>query len=399
MGGAEGYQGGSTFKAFVAAAALENEMGAYGVFDAKARMSFAGETFKSCDGPFKQKKWDVVNASPSGRMNMFRGVQSSVNTYFAQLIQAVGVCDSVKMAKRLGLEMSMGGDLVKKYHAIPSFTLGAVEVTPLSLVEAYATFANRGVHCEPLILKSVEDRAGNQLEVPDANCKRVLDKGVADAMNRIFQGPYTGGTARSAQVPGVQMAGKTGTVPDNRAIWTVGYTPELAAAAMISYDSHPDFKKFWKSRPSYLRNTRLPASGTYLSGFSGGDAGNRLLRPAFAAAIKAYPKTRFKAPPESVLRGKWLNVPSCVELSVAACRRALDRAGFSSHLSEVESPEPKGTVLGTDPSGKAPKLSSIAILISDGKGEPPDPEAEEDGQPTQPTRPGRQPLPPTKPRR
>ena len=384
MGGAEGYQGGSTFKAFVAAAALENEMGAYGVFDARARMSFGGETFKSCDGPFTQRKWDVVNASPSGRMNMFRGVTSSVNTYFAQLIQAVGVCESVKMAKRLGLEMSMGGDLVKKYGAIPSFTLGAVEVTPLSLIEAYGTFANRGVHCEPVILKSITDREGTKYKVPSANCKRVLDKGVADAMNKIFQGPYTGGTARSARVPGVQMAGKTGTVPKNRAIWTVGYTPELVAASMISYDSHKDYKKFWKSRPSFLRNIRLPASGTYLSGFSGGDAGNRLLRPAFAAAIKAYPKTKFKKPPESVLRGKWLSVPSCTGMSVGGCRGALGRAGFSSHLDEVESPEPKGTVLGTDPAGKAPKLSSVAIKVSDGKGKQPEEEEPDDENPATP---------------
>ena len=389
MGGAEGYQGGSTFKAFVAAAALENEMGAYGVFDAKARMSFGGETFKSCDGPFKQKKWDVVNASPSGKMNMFKGVTSSVNTYFAQLIQAVGVCESVKMAKRLGLEMSMGGDLVKKYGAIPSFTLGAVEVTPLSLIEAYGTLANRGKHCEPLILKSITDRAGNEYKVPSANCKQVLDKGVADAMNKIFQGPYTGGTARTARVPGVQMAGKTGTVPKNRAIWTVGYTPELVAASMISYDSHKDYKKFWKARPSFLRNVRLPASGTYLSGFSGGDAGNRLLRPAFAAAIKAYPKTKFRNPPESVLRGKWLSVPGCKGMSVGGCRKALERAGFSSHLDEVESPEPKGTVLGTDPSGKAPKLSSVAIKVSDGKGKKPEEKKEPEVEPPEgPAEPG-----------
>jgi membrane carboxypeptidase/penicillin-binding protein len=180
------------------------------------------------------------------------------------------------------------------------------------------------------------------------------------------------------------MAGKTGTVPKNRAIWTVGYTPELVAASMISYDSHKDYKKFWKSRPSFLRNIRLPASGTYLSGFSGGDAGNRLLRPAFAAAIKAYPKTKFKKPPESVLRGKWLSVPSCTGMSVGGCRGALARAGFSSHLDEVESPEPKGTVLGTDPAGKAPKLSSVAIKVSDGKGKQPEEEEPDDENPATP---------------
>ena len=368
MGGADGYQGGSTFKAFVAAAALEEGMGAYGKFNAKARMSFGGEVFKSCDGRFTQKEWDVVNASPSGKMNLFDGVRNSVNTYFAQLIQAVGVCESVKMAKRLGLEMSMGKDLVKEYHAIPSFTLGAVEVTPLSLVEAYATFANRGVRCQPVILKSIKTRDGTELEVPGANCKRVVSKAVADAMNKIFQGPYNGGTATRAKVPGVQMAGKTGTVPDNRAIWTVGYTPELAAAAVISYDSNPKYRKFWDRRPSYLRYTRLPASGTFLTGFSGGDAGQRLLRPAFATAIKAYPKTRFKNPPESVLRGEWRSVPGCKGMSLAGCRSVLARAGFASYVDKVKSKAKKGTVLGTDPSGRAPKLSAIAIRVSDGKG-------------------------------
>jgi len=376
MGGADGYQGGSTFKAFVAAAALENGMGAYGKFDAKARMSFAGETFRSCDGPFRQKKWDVVNASPSGKMDLFSGVKNSVNTYFAQLIKAVGVCDAVKMAKRLGLEMSMGKDLVKSYHAIPSFTLGAVEVTPLSLVEAYATFANRGVHCEPVILKSIKNRDGSKREVPSANCKRVLSAGVADAMNKIFQGPYNGGTARRAKVPGVQMAGKTGTVPDNRAIWTVGYTPELAAAAMISYDSNPKYRKFWNSRPSYLRYTRLPASGTFLTGFSGGDAGQRLLRPAFATAIQEYPDTRFRNPPASVLRGEWVGVPSCRGMSVAGCRAALARAGFSSYVDQVESSAKKGTVVGTSPSGSAPKLSAIGIRVSDGSKKPDEPKAD-----------------------
>ncbi|MEA5052106.1 MAG: transglycosylase domain-containing protein [Propionicimonas sp.] len=388
MGGADGYQGGSTFKAFVAAAALENGMGAYGVFDAKQRMTFDGQTFKNCQGPFKQRKWTVVNAGGTGKNNLFSGVKNSVNTYFAQLIKAVGVCEAVTMAKRLGLEMSMGSDLVKRYGSIPSFTLGAVEVTPLSMIEAYGTFANRGVHCEPVILKSIKLRDGQRLEVPSANCKRVLSAGVADAMNRIFQGPYNGGTATRAKVRGVQMAGKTGTVPDNKAIWTVGYTPELVAAAMISYDNNKKYQKFWNRRPSYLRYTTLPKSGTYLTGFSGGDAGQRLLKPAFAAAIKKYDRTRFHSPPESVLRGQWRAVPACTGMSVQACRSRLERAGFSSYLDEVDSAAAKGTVVGLDPSGKAPKLSSIAIKVSNGKKkeEPDKPKPDSDKPATEPPR-------------
>ena len=366
MGGADGYQGGSTFKAFVAAAALEAGMGAYGVYNAKSRMTFDGETFRNCEGPFKQKEWTVVNAGGSGRNNLFSGVKNSVNTYFAQLIQAVGVCNAVKMAERLGLQTSMGMDLVKQYGSIPSFTLGAVEVTPLSLVSAYSTFANRGVHCQPVILKSIKMLDGTSLEVPSADCTRVLSTGVADAMNEIFQGPYNGGTATGAKVPGVQMAGKTGTVPDNKAIWTIGYTPQLAAGAVISYDSNPTYKKFWDGRPSYLRHTRLPASGTYLTGFSGGDAGRKLLRPAFAAAIKHYDRTLFHPAPESVLRGEWQAVPSCRGVGVGTCRAILEAAGFTSFVDSVDSRARKGTIVGLSPSGRAPKQSAIAIKVSNG---------------------------------
>ncbi len=376
MGGADGYQGGSTFKAFVAAAALEAGMGAYGTINAKAHMNFKGEIFKSCNGSVKlNKDWEVDNASPSGRMNMFAGTKNSVNTYYVQLEQQVGVCESVKMAKRVGLEMSMPGrDIVKENHAYPSFTLGAVEVTPLSMVEAYGTFAARGIHCEPIILKSIKGKDGTPYEVPDAGCKRVISEDVADAMNKIFQGPYNGGTATQARVWGVQMAGKTGTVPKNKAVWTVGYTPELVGAAVISYDNHKKYRKFWRGKPSFLRYVKLPASGRWLSGFSGNNAGANLLKPAFASAIRDLPKTRFKEPPASVLQGKRVSIPSCAGMSADSCASVLRKAGFTTYKFQVESDKPKGTFVGTSPSGSAPKFSQIGLMISKGPKKKPEPE-------------------------
>ena len=43
-------------------------------------------------------------------------------------------------------------DIVDYYQHTPSFTLGSVEVSPLSMAEAYATFAARGIHCNPIII-------------------------------------------------------------------------------------------------------------------------------------------------------------------------------------------------------------------------------------------------------
>ena len=373
MGGTEGFQGGSTFKAFVAAAALEQGMGAYGKYKAPGRIDMTDATFKSCDGPYTLVgKWPVSGGAGGAAIDMFTGVTRSVNTYFAQLIQAAGVCESVEMADRLGLEMGQskpGRPDILSFHDSPAFTLGAVEVSPLSLVSAYATFANRGMRCGPNIIASIETRSGVEIEPPRIKCKRAIPKDVADAINKIFQGPMNSGTARPARVPGVQMAGKTGTVDGNKAIWTIGYTPELAAGAVISYDSNPTWKSFWKPRKNNISGAYMKHSKRYLQAASGGVTGGQLLRPAFAYAIKnleGYQGTKFKEPPASILRGEQVSIPSCSGSSVKECKKKIEKAGFAAYTVNVKSDAAKGTLVGTSPSGKASKGSGIAIQISKG---------------------------------
>ncbi len=367
MGGTDGYQGGSTFKGFVVAAALKNGMGANITFDAKSTMAFKGKTFQSCSGPITVRDdWNVSGGG--GRMNLYTGAAKSVNTYFVQLESAgTNLCEATRIAKAVGLAPSIKRyDLVKYYSQIPSFTLGAVEVSPISLVNAYATFANRGVRCDPVILKSIKTREGGSVAVPDANCRQVLDAKVADGVNRILQGPWNFGTLRSVgEPPGYNLAGKTGTVSSNKAIWTMGYTPELVGGAMISYSNDPRFRKFWKARGKrFLSNIRLPFSGHYIQGF-GADVGRNIFKPAFATAIKAYPHTDFTSPPSSVMQGRRVSVPYCSE--VASCRSILTAAGFSVTIQTIASDSPKGTFLGISPRGSAFYGQGIAILISGGK--------------------------------
>lgn len=373
MGGTEGFQGGSTFKAFVAAAALEQGMGAYGTYKADRVVDLGGKPFRSCDGTFLQKEWKVTGGYGGRSINMFEGVTHSVNTYFAQLIQAAGVCESVTVATKLGLELGRPTaeyEDIMSYDTSPSFTLGSAEVTPLSLVSAYSTFANRGVHCEPNIIASIKTRTGTEVKPPKTECKRVISKDVADAINKIFQGPYRGGTARPAQVPGVQMAGKTGTVDGNKAIWTIGYTPELVGGAVISYDSNPYWQSFWKPRSNNINGAYMKHSKHSIEALSGYSAGGKLLKPSFSYAIDNYPGgfkgTRFKEPPESILRGEQVDVPSCSGSSVKECQKKLEKAGFAYFTVKVNSDAAKGTLVGTQPSDTAPKGSGVAIQISKG---------------------------------
>ena len=135
----------------------------------------------------------------SKTIGMTEAAEFSVNTYFMQLELATGMCRVTKMAEKIGVKVGarIGQppvDIVKKYQDKPSFTLGTVEVSPLSMAEAYATFAARGIHCNPIIISKITTRAGKNLAVPDANCRRVIDKDVADGVNKILKSVVDKGT-------------------------------------------------------------------------------------------------------------------------------------------------------------------------------------------------------------
>ena len=391
MGGGSGYQAGSTFKVFVAAAALKNGLGAYGTIRVQSPMNFQGWKFQSCQGPVRvTRPWNVVGVR--GSFNLFTGATNSVNGYFVQLEAAAGLCDATKIAQALGLQPSIdpsGNALVKTYSNYPSFTLGAVEVAPLSLVNAYATIAARGIRCEPIMVKSVKASDGTSLEAPDANCRRVLDEGIADALSKVFQGPFRSGTARPAQVSGHAIAGKTGTVPDNKAIWTVGFTRNLAGAGMISYSSDPRFKSYWSGyrKQVYLKGAYMKYSHRTIYGLSGQEAGGHIFRPAFAAALKNYDRKGFVEPPYGILAGEKVNIPSCS--GVSNCRIVLRNAGFGSYTDTVASNTPRSTFLGLSPSGVAVRGTSIRILISAGPPKKPEPKPK----PTEKPKPKPKPTP------
>ena len=245
MGGIQGYQAGSTFKLFTLAAALEKGIPINKRFNAASPFNFTGRRFTSCRG--RERVWDrwvVKNAvGHSKSIGMTEAAEFSVNTYFIQLELATGMCRVTKMAEKTGVKVGarIGQprvDIVKQFQDKPSFTLGTVEVSPLSMAEAYATFAARGVHCDPIIVSKITTRPGKELAVPDANCRRVVDKDVADGVNKILKSVVDKGTGKRAKIyDGRHIAGKTGTIDSNEAVWFAGYTPEIAGVAMISIDN------------------------------------------------------------------------------------------------------------------------------------------------------------------
>jgi membrane peptidoglycan carboxypeptidase len=236
QGAGRGFQGGSTFKAFVLAAAIENGTDPSTVIDAPGRISLDG--FRNCTSGAAFPPWSVGNEGSTtfGPIDMREAAARSVNTYFAQLEQRIGVCTAPALAERLGLRRADGAPLSR----VPAFTLGVDEVSPLRLAEAYATLAAGGTHCPSHGIESVEGPGGKSLYSPPS-CASVLSEQTAatvtDVLRGVIDGPDPARTGRTETLGATPAAGKTGTTDDETAVWFAGYTDHLAAAV---WAGHPE---------------------------------------------------------------------------------------------------------------------------------------------------------------
>lgn len=371
MNGLEGFQAGSTFKTFVMAAALEAGATPSKTYDAPYKKQYKGSTFKSCDGPFVyNQSWEPKNYDKAyGTIDMMRATQSSVNNYYVQLERDIGICASVEMAKKAGVRLSSGKDLADD-SINPSFVLGTSDVAPLSMAEAYATFANRGVHCDPIILESVLNQNDEIVPVPSANCTKVMEPEVADGVSYVLKSVMDKGTGRPARMAdGRPQAGKTGTTDDALAVWFAGYTPEMAGVAYIAIDkTNPYFEDHRRS----LTGIRV-ANGNTLQGSGGGDAG-KIWKVAMASALTGRPETAFTKPSKKILEGEKVALPDTSGMGYNETKATLEAAGFTTVRWPVYDERSKGSFLGISPSGTAVKFSTISLKVSAGpKPAPPPP--------------------------
>src|SRR6185437_7358709 len=148
----------------------------------------------------------------------------------------VGPKTVVKTAHRLGITSDL--------DPVPSIALGSSDVTPLEMVSAYAAFANGGIGVQPHVITRVRTAGGRQLYARrNANFGRVIDPQYVAMMNEMMQETLLTGTARKAELPGWQAAGKTGTSQDYRDAWVIGYTSRLITGVWLGNDDNSPTRK------------------------------------------------------------------------------------------------------------------------------------------------------------
>ena len=320
-GDANGFQAGSTFKAFVLAAAIEQGIPLDHARSTR-RSPMTSTQAELRELPRRTASAAATSGRPqnstgSGTFNIYTGTQLSVNTFFAQLEEQTGVCEPYQLAKEMGVDLTDP----QTAERVPSFTLGVADASPLEMAEAYATFAARGLHCDSRPVTAIDGRRRQRRSrTTPSSATQVMPPIDADAVNDILRGVQEpGGFGYDAGTRLDQpSAGKTGTTSDSKAVWFVGYTPHLATAAMIAGandDGHADHAgRPDRRRHLHLRGVTAPTSPARCGATRcrpSRTSSRRRLRRADAETSRASP-----------------TVPSTPGMSVDG-RGALAAAGFS----------------------------------------------------------------------
>ncbi len=211
-------QPGSAFKPFVYLTAIESGL--------------TPDTIRQ-DAPLNVKGWTPENYSHEyfGPVTLTQALAMSLNTVAVRVGLEVGAKNVVRTAHRLGIS--------SKLEPNASIALGTSEVSMLELVGAYAPFANGGSSVSPHVvtrIKTLEGKVLYQRQPDEAN--QVIEPRNVAMMNQMMEQTLISGTARKAEIPGWQAAGKTGTSQDFRDAWFIGYTANLVTGVWLGNDDN-----------------------------------------------------------------------------------------------------------------------------------------------------------------
>ena len=217
-------QAGSSFKPFVYLTAME-----------------AGRTPDTpvVDEPIKIGNWEPHNFTNRylGPITLQTALAQSVNTVAARLANEVGTQNVARTAHRLGITTPIQTD--------PSMALGAVEVAPIEMAQAYSAFANGGFGVKAYGIERIRTATGKVLydhSVAKPPRVQVIGNPALQYMNQMMRQVLVSGSGAGARVGGYDLAGKTGTTSDYRDAWFVGYTGGFTAAVWVGKDNNTPMK-------------------------------------------------------------------------------------------------------------------------------------------------------------
>jgi 1A family penicillin-binding protein len=170
-----------------------------------------------------------------GPLTLRDALKHSVNTIAVKLAMDVGLETVAQTARQMGIRTPV--------PAYPSMPIGAAEVIPLQVTEAFTPFVNDGQRVRARPILRVLDAQGRVLWEPVSEREQAIDPAVAAIMRDVLQTAVNNGTGNPVRQAGagnlpyeIPVGGKTGTTNDATDIWFVGFTPDLVASVWFGFD-------------------------------------------------------------------------------------------------------------------------------------------------------------------
>ncbi len=218
-------QVGSTFKPFIYSVAMEDKLSPC------HKIPNISITFQMPKGQFpKEYTPRFSKSSLDGKMISLKlGLAKSLNQISAWVMKKYGPLEIVRMAKRIGVKSPM--------DTVYALCVGAADLKLSEMVAAYDTYANKGVHVDPIYVTRIEDKNGNIISKFSAKKKQALSENTAYRMIELMKGVVDAGTSTKLRYHPYslrnEIAGKTGTTNDNSDGWFIGMVPNLVTGVWV----------------------------------------------------------------------------------------------------------------------------------------------------------------------
>lgn len=204
------------------------------------------------DSPFEETKDDAGNTEPwpanveeftNQKETVAQALCESNNAITVKILNDYGLDKSCTYLEDiLGMDVTAEKKLIEKdedgyrKELLSSLGMGYLDkgVTIKEMLEDYQAFSQSGTRYELTALKSLEDKDGNLVYEKEEKTDQIFSEDTAYIMNRMLRGVVEDGTAKSAQIDGVDVCGKTGTSENYRDNWFIGMTPEYTCAVWYS---------------------------------------------------------------------------------------------------------------------------------------------------------------------
>jgi penicillin-binding protein 1A len=259
-------QVGSTFKPFVYATALREGM------DPCMLLPNQPVCF---DMPEGQEQWCPKGGPYGGVVTLKYALANSMNPITAWLMKQYGPEAVTKLARDMGIK--------NKLDPVPSLCLGVADLTLKEMTGAFAAFANKGVHIEPIIFTHIDDKNGNTIysvipetyeALDEVSAYRTLEllKAVVDGAKNPTTGKVSSTGGRLRQSWGERehygnlttpIAGKTGTTQNNSDGWFIGITPDLVTGVWVGAEDRS--VRFDDTSLGQGANMALPIFGYFMN--------------------------------------------------------------------------------------------------------------------------------------